>query len=293
MSLILDDITYKKKNKDRNSKSLGYKIIENKKRLQKFHEKNNKTFNDAIIQLNKTLKKSESLLHINHYPEKNDITLILPNNELNYLKKVEYYKKWHFNNILPKIDDKKKEDDNKKEYKNNYKSFGSIFRPNKNYIIRNNRNYDSDNEKDKIPFYLKPLVPKRRNIKANEIVKISIKELNKKNKFKKYCYKLEEKVGNYVESNDKFSNYYDFDNQLKRNIKEEMTGISIPGNVLNLSSIGFIKTIQPKNIRIRIKKNVPVPERTLLPVPNGLAGKGVNYTHITLKNLYSEKNKMI
>ena len=292
MSLILDDITYKKKNKDRNSKSLGYKIIENKKRLQKFHEKNNKTFNDAIIQLNKTLKKSESLLHINHYPEKNDITLILPNNELNYLKKVEYYKKWHFNNILPKIDDKKKEDD-KKEYKNNYKSFGSIFRPNKNYIIRNNRNYDSDNEKDKIPFYLKPLVPKRRNIKANEIVKISIKELNKKNKFKKYCYKLEEKVGNYVESNDKFSNYYDFDNQLKRNIKEEMTGISIPGNVLNLSSIGFIKTIQPKNIRIRIKKNVPVPERTLLPVPNGLAGKGVNYTHITLKNLYSEKNKMI
>ena len=160
-------------------------------------------------------------------------------------------------------------------------------------IIRNNRNYDSDNEKDKIPFYLKPLVPKRRNIKANEIVKISIKELNKKNKFKKYCYKLEEKVGNYVESNDKFSNYYDFDNQLKRNIKEEMTGISIPGNVLNLSSIGFIKTIQPKNIRIRIKKNVPVPERTLLPVPNGLAGKGVNYTHITLKNLYSEKNKMI
>ena len=37
MSLILDDITYKKKNKDRNSKSLGYKIIENKKKLQKFY----------------------------------------------------------------------------------------------------------------------------------------------------------------------------------------------------------------------------------------------------------------
>lgn len=104
---------------------------------------------------------------------------------------------------------------------------------------------------------------------------------------------MEEKVGNFVDYNDKNTNYYDYDKKVKMNIKDEMTGISIPGNILNRSSLGFIRTLQPKNIKTRIKKSIFVPEKTLLPVPYGIAGKGVNYTHITLKNLYNEKNKMM
>ena len=98
---------------------------------------------------------------------------------------------------------------------------------------------------------------------------------------------MEEKVGNYVECNE-ISNYYDFDKEVKKDIKNEMIGLDIPGNILNRDSIGFIKTIIPKNIKIRIKKSISVPEKTLLPVPQGLIGKG-NYTHITFKSLYNEK----
>ena len=125
------------------------------------------------------------------------------------------------------------------------------------------------------------------------MVKQSIQELIKKNVFKKYRFNMKEKVGNFVYYNDKYSDYYDYDKKVKKNIKDEMAGITIPGNVLNRSSLGFIRTLQPKNIKTKIKKNISVPEKTLLPVPHGLAGKGLHYTHITLKNVYNEKNKLI
>ena len=55
-------------------------------------------------------------------------------------------------------------------------------------------------------------------------MKQSIIELNKRNAFKKYRYDMEERVGNFVDFNDKYSNYYDFDKKVKKNIKDEWLG---------------------------------------------------------------------
>ena len=70
----IDVIDSWKKPKKRINKSLGNRLVEDKIRFNKLQEIKSKTFNDAINKLNKTLKKSESLLHINHYPKK--MTLI-------------------------------------------------------------------------------------------------------------------------------------------------------------------------------------------------------------------------
>jgi hypothetical protein len=303
----IDILDSGKKSRIRISKSLGNRLVEDKIRFNKLQEIKIKTFNKAINDLNKTLKRSESLLQINHYPKKNDIDSFFPKNEVIFLKKLDYYKKWHFNNnILPKIEKKNfnnnrnkinKNNINNNENKNsfplryNFKYLGSLYRANKNSDIRKNKN--KKDEEENIPFYFKGLEPRKNNINASEIVKQSILELNKKNVFKRYRYNMEEKVGNFVDYNDKYSNYYDYDKKVKKNIKDEMTGISIPGNVLNRSNIGFIRTLQPKNVRTKIKKSISVPEKTLLPVPTGIVGKGLNYTHITLKNVYNEKNKLI
>lgn len=304
----------KKKNKIK--KTLGHIMVEDRKRYSKLQEVKSKTFNEALKNLNNTLRRSESLLQVNHYPQKIDISSILPKYEINYLKQIDYYKKWHFNNnILPIINKTKNNNQNKNNLndknknKNNFNEkvnftyLGSLYKPNKNSLIRNNKinntnniNNNSKNHSqilDDIPFYLKGLLPRKNNIPASEIVKKSIIELTKKNGFKKYRYNMEEKVGNFVDYNDKFSDYYDFDKKVKQNIKDEMTGLSIPGNVVNRSCLGFIRTLQPKIVKIRVKKSVSVPEKTLLPVPTGLAGKGLNYTHITFKNVYNDKNKLI
>ena len=292
-----------KKTKIRINKSLGNRLVEDKIRFYKLNKQKSKNFNETIKNLNQALQKSESLLQINHYQPKNDISSVLSKDELNYLKKIDYYKKWHFNNnILPIIGKNNNNQNNVNNNmnnsnlvsRNNFNYLGSLFRPNKNADIRSNiKNNSKTDEEENVPFYLKGLVPRKNNISASEIVKISNLVLNKKNVFKKYRYNMEEKVGNYVDYNDKYSNYYDFDKKVKINIKDEMTGISIPGNVLNRSNIGFIRTLQPKNVRTKIKKSISVPEKTLLPVPTGIVGKGLNYTHITLKNVYNEKNKLI
>jgi hypothetical protein len=256
-----------------------------------------KTFNEVIDNLNKTLKKSESLLHLNHYPKKNDIDSLFPKKEINIIKKMNYYKKWHIKyTLFPVIEKKKyfkKNDDKKPEKSRNSVNYlKGIFslKHNNNFLRNINKSVE---DKNNIPFYLKGFEQKKNNISANEIVKKSILELNKKDHFKKYRYNMEEKVENFVDYKDKYSNYYDFDKKIKKNIKDEKTGITIPGNVLNRNSLGFIRTIQPKNIKLNIKTNVPVPEKALLPVPNGIVGKGLNYTHITIKNVYNEKNKLI
>ena len=277
MNIILDGEIKSKSLRKRN-KLIGEKIIEEKSKYNKLREKNNKSFNEAILRLNKILKNSESLLQINnHYPKKNDISSFLPKNEENYVKKLNYYNKWHF--ILPKINNNK--ENNKNDNYNNKKD------KSRNKFLKGVFIPQNKEEKRKDNIFSKTLEYKKNNINANQIVKRSIQELNKKNKFKKYCYNLEEKVGNYVECNE-ISNYYDFDKEVKKDIKNEMIGIDIPGNILNRDSIGFIKTLLPKNIKIRIKKSISVPEKTLLPVPQGLVGKG-NYTHITFKSLYNEK----
>lgn len=276
MNIILEGEIKSKRLRNSN-KLIGEKIIEEK--YHKLREKNNKSLNKAIIRLNRILKNSEFLLQINnHYPKKNDISSFLSKNEVNYLKKINYYNKWNFN--LPKINNNKRKENNKDDNNNNKDNIKS-----RNKLLRGI--FLPQEEKGKENIFYKTLEYKNNNINANQIVKRSIQELNKKNKFKKYCYNLEEKVGNYVECNE-ISNYYDFDKEVKKDIKNEMIGIDIPGNILNRDSIGFIKTLIPKNIKMRIKKSISVPEKTLLPVPQGLVGKG-NYTHITIKSLYNEK----
>ena len=294
-----------KRTRNKIDKSLGNRLVEDKIKYYQFQKQKSKTFNDAIIKLNKTLRKSESLAQINHYPLKNDIENVLPKEEINNLRKIEYYKKWHFNNcnIFPIIGKKintiqknnnnnknNKEEDKNDVLKKNFSYLGSLYRANKNSNLRNNKHKI---EEDNIPFYFKGLEPRKKNIKASEIVKISIQELNKKNTFKRYRYNMEEKVGNFVSYNDKYSNYYDFDKKVKMNIKDERTGISMPGNVLNRTHLGYIRTLQPKHINLKVKKSITVPERTLLPEPHGLGGKGLKYTHITYKDVYNDKNILI
>ena len=294
-----------KRTRNKIDKSLGNRLVEDKIKYYQFQKQKSKTFNEVIQGLNEELRKSESLAQINHYPLKNDIENVLPKEEINNLRKIEYYKKWHFNNcnIFPIIGKKintiqknnnnnknNKEEDKNDVLKKNFSYLGSLYRANKNSNLRNNKHKI---EEDNIPFYFKGLEPRKKNIKASEIVKISIQELNKKNTFKRYRYNMEEKVGNFVSYNDKYSNYYDFDKKVKMNIKDERTGISMPGNVLNRTHLGYIRTLQPKHINLKVKKSITVPERTLLPEPHGLGGKGLKYTHITYKDVYNDKNILI
>ena len=137
------------------------------------------------------------------------------------------------------------------------------------------------------------MIPPRQNKPAAEIVKKSKNILYGRNPFKKYCYNLEEKVGDYVESKETHMDFSNFYGIIKGYIKDELTGITIPGNVLNRDVPGYVRTIHPKNIRTRIKKSIDVPDKTLVPFPNELAGKGISYSHITLKDIYNEKNKLI
>ena len=88
-----------KKTKIRINKSLGNRLVEDKIRFYKLNKQKSKNFNETIKNLNQTLQKSESLLQINHYQPKNDISSVLSKDELNYLKKIDYYKKWHFNSL--------------------------------------------------------------------------------------------------------------------------------------------------------------------------------------------------
>ena len=73
---------------------------------------------------------------------------------------------------------------------------------------------------------------------------------------------------------------------LKASIKEESTGLSIPGNILNRDSPGFLRTFHPINVNTKVKKRITVPDKTLVPTPNELVGKGINYSHITMKDIY-------
>ena len=56
---------------------------------------------------------------------------------------------------------------------------------------------------------------------------------------------------------------------------------------------GYIRSIHPRNVRTIIKKRIDVPEKTLVPIPNELVGKGISYSHITMKDIYNDKDILI
>ena len=262
------------------NKSVGNLILLNKRRFNKLKEKQNETLIKAIQSLNKSLKKSESLVNLPHFIKRNNSVIKLFQHKEEIIKK----RKLKFD-LLPHIKKSTKTElNNKRLTSNKYINF------NKSNIIPISPKNESE---EKIPFYLKPLLFTPHNRSVAEVVKESKNILYGKTPFKKYCYNLEEKVGDYVENRDKFSDYTKFNEILKGYIKEELTGISIPGNILNRDVPGFMKTIQPKNVRTKITKRIEVPDKTLVPIPSELAGKGISYSHITLKDIYNQKDVMI
>lgn len=265
------------------NKSVGYLLLNNKWKLKKLREKQ-RDFMSEIGKLNESLKKSESLINLPSSIKKNNSILKFFNKS-----KEKHFKKRRFKSIiLPDIARKQNLDNNKIDDKKDLKKFLT-----KNYGISNYLVSPKNKGEEDIPFYLKGLNFKKRSIPASLLIKESKNELYKRNPFKKYCYDLEEKIGNYVENQDKYSPMANFNELLKKYIKDELIGMSIPGNILHRDAPGFIRTIHPKNVKEQIKKRITVPNKTLVPVPNELAGKGISYTHITLKDVYNDKDILI
>ena len=268
------------------SKSMNNLILFNKKKYIKLKEKQNAKLIKALTNLNDSLKKSESLAHIPFSIKKNNSVM-----KIFKLKEEKINRKISKNNVLPDIKKDKKnnktEFDNKDNLTNRFsaKMYFNFNLKDKFPTIQTNKT------EDKIPYYLKALKLSTHTRTPAQIVKISKNSIHRKNPFNKYCFNLEEKIGYYVENKDKNTRYTNFHNLLKEYIKDELTGISIPGNIL--SRAGFIKTIQPKNVRTKIKRDIDVPNHTLIPMPVELAGKGISFTHITMKDIYNENNKVI
>ena len=264
------------------SYSVGNLILNNKRKLYKLKEKQNATFIKAIGTLEKSLKKSESLMNMPFLIKKN-----------NSVMKIFKMKEEHMNknknkfSLFPNINQNNKQ--NLDLNSSNHKILDS-----NNPININKKNINSKTtEASKIPYYLKALSFPTKVMPSSQIVKISRNQIYGRNPFKKYCYNLEENVDDYVTNQEKNSEYNNFHAILKGYIKDESSGITIPGNLLNRNTIGFMKTIHPKNVRTRIKKRIDVPDKTLVPLPRDLVGKGIIFSHITMKDLYNEKNRLL
>lgn len=121
------------------------------------------------------------------------------------------------------------------------------------------------------------------------ILRESEAEISKKNNLLRYENILKEKMGEYIEYADSFSSIYDLDQIVLQEIKNNKVGVSIPGNFLNYlddpDNFTFIKVIYPSFVNLKIKKYIPVPEKTQLPKPPGLFK---NYTKVTYKQLYPD-----
>lgn len=267
------------------NKSVGNLILLNKKKLNQLNEKKIATFVKALGNLNKSLKKSESLINLPFSIKKNNSVIKLFQHKEEIIKK-----KSTKSELLPDINKKtKRHSEISKKIIYSQKALTS----NRNQIFNKNNIIQKNETEEKIPYYLRALKISSKNKPASEMVKASKNLLYGKSPFKKYCYNLEEKVGDYVESKEKNSDYSNFGDMLKKYIKDENTGISIPGNILNRELPGFLKSIHPKNVRIIIKKRIDVPDKTLVPTPSELVGKGISYSHITLKDIYNEKNLLM
>ena len=271
------------------SKSVGNLILDNKRRLVKLKSKQNKTFIKALSKLNNSLRKSEYLTNIPYAIKKNNSVM-----KSFKLKEMYINSKREKYELLPDINQNRKNINEVNNTNDSPKKLILFNRPN-NFNLNNNIHPIStkNSEESKIPFYLKALnFPKKAKTSA-QIIKTSKAAINSGNPFKKYCFDLEENVGEYVERRDKFSGYNRFNEVLKQYIKEDMTGLGIPGNIINRDTIGYKRTIHPKNIKIQIRKNIMPPNKTLVPIPRELAGKGISYTHIRFKDVYNEKNELL
>ncbi len=235
--------------------------------------------------LNNNLNYSKSAIKLKPLNLKHKMN-IFPDSIIEKIKEMNYYKKWDFSFKEKQskiIEIPKKKINNISEKK--YKEF-------MNYIKKQSIIGKSKLGKDfKIEFLksFKNFCPPHKSLSAEDITKKSILENCGKNKLLRYEILLNEKIGNYIKSSEKYPNFYDFDKFIQKEINDEKIGLSIPGNFMNFNkntkNCISIKVFHPTFIKERISKYISVPDQTLLPKPNGDLK---NYSKITMKQLYPD-----
>lgn len=261
-------------------------------KMNKIHLRN-KSFSYSQKILSKadsTLMETQSLIPVR--PSKYSIILkdVLSKDTLNNFKKEQYNKRWNLKSQIIAS--------NRSNIRHNSILRGRmcVKRRNTNEMLerlygkRKNQSYSviiGDKHYDvlqKLPSFEPPTGIREPHI----IFRDSLAEACANNVILKYENMLKEKVGNYIEYAEKFSNLYDLDQAIIKDIKNKKIGVSVPGNFLNYiddpNKFSFIKVIHPACVKSKIKKHIVVPERTQLPKPFGLK----KYKLITMKQLYKE-----
>lgn len=283
-------VILKKAIKTQLSKSTSTSSFVEKKTKNIFVEKPHKSillYNLILKNLNKTLYNSELLIKknkkISHIQKPK---LVLSQSDIELIKKEKYEKRCSA--YLPKL----KERRNSTQYLFNLQktSFDCD-----NYINRRRPIYNYKGEKlIGLTNYVENFELPKKKLKPSQIVKKSWDIIYENKKYKNKDY-LSDEVDNLVKSNDDYSNYYDFDKQVKEYIKEEETGIKIPGNMINRNKFGCAKTLQPHIVKLKIKKKINLNESTYLPAPRGLvnAKDSKKFTRITINQIYNNKSLLI
>jgi hypothetical protein len=235
--------------------------------------------------LNKNLNYSKSAIKLKPINLKHKMN-IFPDSFIEKIKEINYYKKWNFS--FQEKQGKIKEIPKKKINNISEKKYKEFM----NYIKKQSIIGKAKLGKDlKIEFLksFKNFCPPHKSLSAEDITKKSILENCGKNKLLRYEILLNEKIGNYIKSSEKYPNFYDFDKFIQKEINDEKIGLSIPGNFMNFNkntkNCISIKVFHPTFIKERISKYISVPDQTLLPKPNGDLK---NYSKITMKQLYPD-----
>ena len=235
--------------------------------------------------LNKNLNYSKSAIKLKPINLKHKMN-IFPDSFIEKIKEINYYKKWNFS--FQEKQGKIKEIPKKKINNISEKKYKEFM----NYIKKQSIIGKAKLGKDlKIEFLksFKNFCPPHKSISAEDITKQSILENCGKNKLLRYEILLNEKIGNYIKSSEKFPSFYDFDKFIQKEINDEKIGLSIPGNFMNFNkntkNFISIKVFHPTFIKERISKFISVPDQTLLPKPNGNLK---HYSKITMKQLYPD-----
>ena len=251
--------------------------LKNKSKFDSLKFKSKIELSKIMDSLNKSLNSSQSILKLNPLSSSRK-KYKFPDNLMEKVKENEYYKKWNFSfsNKEKKINNKS----NVQKNKNKYTDFVNKIK--RHSIIINDNKID----------FLKGLsnfCPPHKSKSAEDITKRSILANCGNNKLLRYEILLNEKIGDFIKTAEKYPNFYDYDKVIQKEIIDEKIGLSLPGNFMNFNkdtkNFISIKVFHPPFVKERISKFVPVPEQTLLPKPNGNVK---HYSKITMKQLYPD-----
>lgn len=169
-------------------------------------------------------------------------------------------------NIMPGLMKIKMKFDIKKKLKRNAIKKGEFFPPGK-VKINNFNKQDEKNEYNSVNDF------KKRIGALKKLSQLTKDEIN---------YKAQREI------EDKFSSFYDFDEQIKSFIKRDEIGWHIPGNIIFNDSKNNITVYQPRIVNEKITKYVNIPDTANVPRPN--FSSKTKYSHILRKTMYSDKN---